>query len=244
MSDDYKRTELQLFDAETMTNSTRLSATAAKTLFISDAPFEIEPAMQLTELDTITFFPDVAQKLHDIDTEFVTRAAAAKTESDDLQDDVDDEFTTLNASLGVLQSNLTAETAQRKAGNTADDVARDNLEISLEALIAAEAVTAREAEQQNATDIVVAEQLLASKLSTEQGARTAAITNLETQIQFIKANTDSAAVDSITELLALVSGNPDTSLTALLTQLQADVAALQAVLNTLTNASGSYSLGN
>ena len=91
---------------------------------------------------------------------------------------------------------------------------------------------------------MVAEQLLASKLSAEQAARTAAITNLETQIQFIKANTDSAAVDSITELLALVSGNPDTSLTALLTQLQADVAALQAVLNTLTNASGSYSLGN
>ena len=244
MSDDYKRTELQLFDAETMTNSTRLSATATKTSFISGVPFEIEPAMQLRDSNTVIFFPDVAQKLHDIDAEFVTRAAAAKTECDDLQEDVNDVFTTLNGTLGVLQSNLTAETAQRQAGNTADNTARDILETSLEALIAEEAAIARAAEQQNEADIVVAEQLLASKLSAEQAARTAAITNLETQIQFIKANTDSAAVDSITELLALVSGNPDTSLTALLTQLQADVAALQAVLNTLTNASGSYSLGN
>jgi len=228
-----RRSELQIFDAGTRGSSTRLSATLAKTSFISSVPLEIEPALSLKHADGD--FPDVAQKLHDIDAEFVTRAATAKSQSDAVQFRLDLNVSAINTSIGTFQSNLATEIAQQQAAQETDTAARAQLDTDLRALVTAEAATAHAAESANADAVAQLQTALATQVAAEEAALVAAVANVQSQLDFVKSNADPSAVDSIAELLALASGDPDSSLAAMVTSIRTDITWMQRVVNTLTN---------
>jgi len=112
-----------------------------------------------------------------------------------------------------LQSQIDAEEAARIAGDS-----------DLSDALAAEVLRATTAEQANATNIATNAQAIADESSRAQGVES----SLQDQIDFITSNTDSAALDSLTEIVAAFQ-SADGTLTGLIQQNQTDIA---------TNASG------
>ena len=112
-----------------------------------------------------------------------------------------------------LQTQITNEVAARIAGDS-----------DLQASIASEIARATGVESDQAALI----QANADALVVESNARQTADANLQSQIDFIKENTDSAALDSLTEIVAAFQ-SADGTLTGLVSQNQTDIA---------TNASG------
>ena len=233
MSTSHKRSKLHIYDADTRENLVQISSTLAKTSFVSSVPLEIEPALALKHADGD--FPDVAGKLHDIDTEFVTRAATAKSQSDAVQASLTSKVNAINTDIGTFQSDLATEIALQQAAQTADADARTALETHLETQVDDEEALAKAAEEANALSITQLNTTRATQVAAEEDTRALAIANVQSQLDFAKANTDPAAVDSISELLNLMSGDPDSSVLALINDVRTDITAMQNVVNILTN---------
>ena len=107
-----------------------------------------------------------------------------------------------------LQTQITNEVAARIAGDS-----------DLQASIASEISRATGVESDQAALI----QANADALVVESNARQAEDANLQSQIDFIKSNTDSAALDSLTEIVAAFQ-SADGTLTGLVSQNQTDIA--------------------
>ena len=239
MSTAHKRSHLQIFDAETRKNLVQISSTLAKTSFKASVPFDIEPVLSLKHADGD--FPDVAEKLVDIDAEFVSRASTATSDTNTVRTNLENQKTAIEGSLATQTTNLGNQVSDRTTGQAADATARVTLDNSIKALITAEAQRARAAEQLNANNIALASTAITDAFDDLATDRTAAISGIQSQIDIVKENTDPAAIDSITELLDLLNGDPDSSLLTLITGLRTDLTALESVVNTLTN---DYSLGS
>ena len=107
-----------------------------------------------------------------------------------------------------LQSQIDAEEAARIAGDS-----------DLSDALAAEVSRAQTAEQANATNIATNATAIANESSRAQGVES----SLQNQIDFITSNTDSAALDSLTEIVAAFQ-SADGTLSGLIQQNQTDIA--------------------
>jgi len=107
-----------------------------------------------------------------------------------------------------LQTQITNEIAARIAGDS-----------DLQSQIDAEIGRASGVESDHASLI----QANADAIAAEESARQAADSNLQSQIDFITSNTDSAALDSLTEIVAAFQ-SADGTLTGLISQNQTDIA--------------------
>ena len=130
----------------------------------------------------------------------------------------------LDAALKAEETRaLAAEGANTTSINTeiADRIAADSdLQVSLDAEVS-RAVAAEGVLTSNVA-------INAASIVTESSSRQSADANLQTQIDFITSNTDAAALDSLTEIVASFQA-ADGTLTGLVSQNQTDIA---------TNASG------
>ena len=118
-----------------------------------------------------------------------------------------------------LQSQIDAEEAARIAGDS-----------DLTASLAAEVARATAAEVANAGDIATNAAAIAAESTRAQAAES----GLQSQVDFIKSNTDSAALDSLTEIVAAFQA-ADGTLTGLVTQNQTDIAANATAIATETS---------
>jgi predicted nucleic acid-binding Zn-ribbon protein len=115
---------------------------------------------------------------------------------------------TRNSGINNLQSQIDAEVATRTAE---DSDIRDSL--------AAEVARATAAEVANGVLIAANAVSISDESTRAQGVET----SLQSQIDFITSNTDSAALDSLTEIVAAFQG-ADGDLSALVAQNQTDIA--------------------
>ena len=118
-----------------------------------------------------------------------------------------------------LQAQIDAEEAARIAGDS-----------DLTASLAAEVARATAAEVANAGDIATNAAAIAAESTRAQTAEA----DLQSQVDFIKSNTDSAALDSLTEIVAAFQ-SADGTLTGLVSQNQTDIAANAAAIATETS---------
>ena len=118
-----------------------------------------------------------------------------------------------------LQAQIDAEEAARIAGDS-----------DLTASLAAEVARATAAEVANAGDIATNAAAIAAESTRAQAAES----GLQSQVDFIKSNTDSAALDSLTEIVAAFQ-SADGTLTGLVSQNQTDIAANAAAIATETS---------
>jgi len=118
-----------------------------------------------------------------------------------------------------LQTQITNEVAARIAGDS-------NLQGQLDAEIAR--ATGVETTQAGLI------QANADAIAAEESARQSADANLQSQIDFIKSNTDSAALDSLTEIVNAFQ-SADSTLTGLVSQNQTDIAANATAISTETS---------
>ena len=226
-----KRSCLNLYDKETFSSVFEISNHLAEVKVSSAAPVYVEPTLKLGH--SAGDIPDVAQKLYDIDATFVTVNSTIDDKSIEFQNSLDSTALAINTTVGVLQSALTTETAQRAAGQSADAVARVALGDSLQTALNTEIHTARAKETENTDAINDLSVALNSSIASEISARSVAVANIQSQIDFVKSNVDTAAIDSISELLAKFQAD-DGSLLSIITSLQAEVNTLKAVVDTLT----------
>ena len=244
-----KRSQLQIFDDATLTNAVTITASLAKTTFASAAnvPLEVNTTLSLKSTgndsggNLIPDVPDVAAKFKAIDDQFVSESATATADADAVQADLNSKAAAINSDIGTLQSDLATEVAAREAAQASDATARTNLDTTLRGLISDEATTARAAELANANALSALTTALNTSISDAATARTTAVNDLQAQLDFIKTNASAEAIDSISELLALVGGNPGTSVLEMITSLQTSVTHLQNVVDTLTNGTTTHS---
>ena len=111
-----------------------------------------------------------------LDTEAADRASADSV----LQGNIDSEASTRESADTTLQSNIDSEAATRAAD---DGVLQGNIDAEESARIAADST-------------------LQSNIDAEESARIAADSNLQSQINDILSNTDPAALDSLSEIVA------------------------------------------
>ena len=241
MSSQIKRSYLNLYDKETLVNEFSIQSELSAVQFKGTVPVVIHPALSLKH--TSGDFDDVATKLHSIDADVIVASTASAAATSIVQSNLDSSVSSLNSTIGTLQSGLTNEIAQRQSGQTADATARATLESDFTALIAAEAATARSSEQANATSISDLTISTASNLAIEVSTRANAISAIQSQVDFISSNIDPASVDSITELLAKM-GQDDGSLLSTITSLQQQVSTLQQIVDQLTNSPSIYQLND
>ena len=146
-------------------------------------------------------------------TNFLDTAVTLKDADSKLDAALKAEQTRALAAEGANTTSINNEIAARIAGDS-------DLQVSLDAEVS-RALAAEGVLTSNVS-------INAASIVTESNSRQSADANLQSQIDFIKANTDSAALDSLTEIVAAFQA-ADGTLTGLVSQNQTDIA---------TNASG------
>lgn len=143
------------------------------------------------------------------------RATADSREVSDRQAAVSAEATARANADAALDSDLTAETAARVAGDAALD---SDLGVEIAARIAGDAGLQSQIDS------------LSSSLTDEGNGRDSDVSSLQAQINSILSNTDQAAIDSLTEVVAAFE-NADNSLGTLITNNTNTIASLQTQIN-------------
>ena len=146
-------------------------------------------------------------------TNFLDAAVTLKDADSKLDAALKAEETRALAAEGANTVSINAEIANRLAGDS-------DLQVSLDAEVS-RAVAAEGVLTSNVS-------INAASIVTESNSRQSADANLQSQIDFITSNTDSAALDSLTEIVSAFQ-SADGTLTGLVSQNQTDIA---------TNASG------
>ena len=141
-------------------------------------------------------------------TSYLNASSSLKDASIKLDAAIDAEKTRALGIEGSLQTQITSEAASRVSGDSA-----------LQSSLAAEVARAVAAEGVLSTNVTAN----ATAISNEATARQNADQSLQSQIDFITANTDSAALDSLTEIVAAFQA-ADGTITGLITQNQTDIA--------------------
>lgn len=137
----------------------------------------------------------------------------------------------VNTSIGTLQTDLSTESAQRSAAISAETNARVAGLAGLTGALAAESQARAAAIAALTTTTGDTDTALAA----ETAARTAAIASLQSQVSFIETNTDPAAIDSVTELLAAINSG-DSGLLSQITALTTRMNDVEAIVDSLTTA--------
>jgi hypothetical protein len=232
MSIQIKRSFLNLYDRETLNNEFSITHSLNQVAIKSLVPILFHQEVKLKH--TIGDIDNVAQKLHDMDAAAHAASLANEALVTGVSNNLASNISTLNKTIGTIQSGLINEIAQRSAGQSVDAHARTvNLAVSSSA-IDSEAVTARAAELRNQIAIKALATTLTTRLTNEINNRIESISSINTQVEFIKNNVDPSAIDSISELLTKL-GNEDQSTLTIITKLQARVKSLELVVNQLTN---------
>jgi hypothetical protein len=232
MTNQYKRSFINLFDKETLAKEFTIEHSSSQVSFNSVEPIKFYQNVILTHVSGD--IPDVAQKLHDIDAAASTASTAHGALVAGVSNNLISNVTTLETTITNLQTGLTNEISQRAAGQTADAAARVTAAAAAATAIDTEKTRALAAELVNANAISDLTTSSSSGLSIETDARIAAVSGLSDQVDFIKGNVNSDAVDSISELLTKMSDD-DGSLLTTITTLQTQVSNLQAIVDQLTN---------
>ena len=143
------------------------------------------------------------------------RATADSREVSDRQAAVSAEATARANADAALDSDLTAETAARVAGDAALD---SDLSVEIAARLSGDAGLQSQIDS------------LSSSLTDEGNGRDSDVSSLQAQINSILSNTDQAAIDSLTEVVAAFE-NADNSLGTLITNNTNTIASLQTQIN-------------
>ncbi len=156
-------------------------------------------------------------------TSYLNASSSLKDASIKLDAAIDAEKTRALGIEGSLQTQITSEAASRLSGDSA-----------LQSSLSSEVARAVAAEGVLSTNVAAN----ATAISNEATARQNADQSLQSQIDFITANTDSAALDSLTEIVAAFQ-SADGTITGLITQNQTDIATnATAISNEATARSG------
>ena len=142
----------------------------------------------------------------------------------DLSTSLADADQKLDAAIKAVDTGRLAIESSLQQQINAEEAARIAADQSLEEDLLAEVARASQAEQVNATAIAVNAVAISDESTRAQGVES----SLQDQIDFITSNTDSAALDSLTEIVAAFQ-SADGTLSGLIQQNQTDIA---------TNASG------
>lgn len=139
----------------------------------------------------------------------------------------------LDAAIKVNADGLAQEILDRTADVDAEEARAIAEEARIEGLLNAEVTRATAAETTNATNI----QTNANNLAQELLDRAAADTNLQNQIDNIVSNTDPAALDSLTEIVAAFQ-SADSTLTGLVQANQTSITDLETEMTATQAAAG------
>jgi hypothetical protein len=157
-----------------------------------------------------------ATSLYSADEELDTALKAeedARSAADvTLQSNIDSEASTRDAADVVLQANIDSEASTRSA---ADTTLQSNIDAEASARDAADVVLQGNIDAEESARIA-ADSVLQSNIDAEESARIAADSNLQSQINDILSNTDPAALDSLSEIVAAFQ-SADSDLTASIT---------------------------
>ena len=136
----------------------------------------------------------------------------------------------LDAAIKAVDTGRLSAESSLQAQIDAEEDARIAGDSDLTASLAAEVARATAAEVANAGDIATNAAAIAAESTRAQTAEA----DLQSQVDFIKSNTDSAALDSLTEIVAAFQ-SADGTLTGLVSQNQTDIAANAAAIATETS---------
>lgn len=158
----------------------------------------------------------------------VSKIADVKTTIEGIQQDIVNSGAAATNAQAALQSNIDSEEAARIA---ADLVLQTHIDTESSARVAADAQLQTAIDTEHSAR-VAADLVLQTHINSEIAARTTAIADLQSQLDFVKSNTDPQALDSLTELLAEFQ-NADNTLASTIMVLQSRLTATQARLDQL-----------
>ena len=159
-----------------------------------------------------------------------TYAQPSGTNYIDLSTSLADADAKLDAAIKAVDNSRSTVEASLQAQIDAEEAARIAGDSDLTASLAAEVSRATAAEQANATNIATNATAIATESSRAQGVES----SLQNQIDFITSNTDSAALDSLTEIVTAFQ-SADGTMQGLITQNQTDIAANATAIATETS---------
>jgi hypothetical protein len=227
-----KSSSLNLYDLETKVNKLDIDVSnASGIVFGSTGGLEItvNPALNLFHASgSIT---DVASHIKTIEDNIAAGSAGSAVASQQVQSNLDAYSASTNTSIGLLQSDLANEIAQRGAGQTSDANARAALSSTLSQLITDEA-----------SDRIGADIVLTDAITAEETSRISADTTLQSNIDVERGRIDDLLSGSSVDLNTLVElvnaySSADTSILNQVTSMQNQITALQATVDDLTSSS-------
>jgi len=236
-----KVSSLNLFDVETKSSKLDIDVSSSKVDITTTGGQYVKITPPLHLVDSVSGdITDVAVKINANAQAIIDGNAGSAVASALVQSNLDAYSSSTNTTLGQLQSDLSNEIGQRTAGQTSDALARTSLQTSLETKISDE-------ETARASDITT----LTSTIATETQNRTTAITAVNSTIASLQTSVDSAIsversrIDSIIagssvdldQLQELVTSyeSADSSLLTTVNAIQAQLTALQSVVDSLTS---------
>jgi hypothetical protein len=225
-----KSSSLNLYDLETKVNKLDIDVSNASGIVLDSTgglEITVNPALNLFHASGS--ISDVASHIKTIEANIAAGSAGSATASAQVQSNLDAYSSSTNTSIGLLQSDLTNEIAQRGAGQTSDANARAALSSTLTDLITGEE-SAR----------IGADGVLTTNLAAETSSRLSADTLLQQNVDIERGRIDDILSGSSVDLNTLVElvnayQTADTSILSQITTMQDQITALQATINDLTS---------
>jgi hypothetical protein len=189
-----KSSSLNLYDIETKVNKLDIDVSNANgVVFDSTGGLAITVNPPLNLFHASGSISDIANHIKTIEQNIADGTAGSAVASAQVQSNLDAYSTSTNNTLGILQSDLANEIAQRGAGQTSDANARATLQTTLSDLITDEA-----------SDRIGADIVLTDAITAEETSRISADTTLQSNLDVERGRIDSILAGSSVNLDSLV----------------------------------------
>lgn len=203
--------------------------------FHGDVPIQFNSRVDLTNSSGVVVHQDLTAKLTLMQSDITAAAATGTAAASQVQTNLDTYIASNNIAVAANTAAITTETAQRQAAVTATTTTLTNL-------ITAEETARLAADATLTTDLATEVTDRTTAVAAEATARAAAVTTLTGLINTEKTRIDgilsgsTVNLDSLAELVSAYE-SADSSLLTTITNIQTQLTALQAVVDTLTDES-------